>query len=228
MAKRIKTEESILPTTKDKKLIGALVESELLYEGIKLRGLVLYTISAMKEVGIMLSIENIIVSCFSIFPKKFSLFGWPEFPDTFRVHNACRQLANREKGRKDSAITGTKAQFIILPRGEQELKQIYELLNAPQKQKTFTRNRIQEKILAQTKKSKAFISYQNKVEIAKVDMYDVLQCPLGTANEDLRDNYDTLMNYAIDDNNEEVINFLKEIRNQFKEIDDVKRERKCK
>lgn len=50
------------------------------YGSIDLDRLVIYAIVKLEELGIELSLENIIVGTFKLFPNKFSLAGYPEFP----------------------------------------------------------------------------------------------------------------------------------------------------
>ena len=55
------------------------------YEMIDLDRLVIFSIIKIESLGLDLSLENIIVAAFRLFPKRFSLIGYPEYPDATRV-----------------------------------------------------------------------------------------------------------------------------------------------
>ncbi|MFH1011246.1 MAG: hypothetical protein V1784_08430, partial [bacterium] len=55
------------------------------YDPIDLDRLVVYAAMTLENLGIELSLENIIVGAFKLFPQKFSLAGYPEIPDATRV-----------------------------------------------------------------------------------------------------------------------------------------------
>jgi hypothetical protein len=58
------------------------------YELMDLDRLVIYTVVELQKLGIELSLENIIVGAFKLFPKRFSIIGYPEFPDATRVEKS--------------------------------------------------------------------------------------------------------------------------------------------
>jgi hypothetical protein len=60
---------------------------EAKYENVDLDHLIMYVISQLEKIGADLSFENAAVAAFKLFPKKFSLPGYPEYPDGKRIHD---------------------------------------------------------------------------------------------------------------------------------------------
>ena len=54
---------------------------ETKYKNIGLDHLVMYAIGELDKMKADLSFENAVVASFKLFPKKFSLPGFPEYPD---------------------------------------------------------------------------------------------------------------------------------------------------
>ena len=89
------------------------------YEGINLNWLVLVAVGAVEECGIGLSFEHVVVTSFKLFPKKFSLLGYPEHPDAKRVHDALWRCAYENR---QWLIGKTSQGFAFTQRGRQELE----------------------------------------------------------------------------------------------------------
>src|SRR5437879_5397048 len=60
------------------------------YRGIPLGELAAYAIGILSENRVDCSYENLTVVLFKLFPEKFSLVGFREFPDGDRVSNTIR------------------------------------------------------------------------------------------------------------------------------------------
>jgi hypothetical protein len=50
------------------------------------------------EVDCELSYENVVVAAFRLFPSKFGLIGYPDFPDAKRVHDQLFHCFYKSKG----------------------------------------------------------------------------------------------------------------------------------
>jgi hypothetical protein len=81
--------------------------SESLYSSIDLNRLASFTIHWLKERRIPMTFENIVVASFRMFPVKFALEGYSEYPDAARInrpYSSCvRNIAtgHEEVSRKD-------------------------------------------------------------------------------------------------------------------------------
>jgi len=65
---------------------------EKAYMDIPLSDLVLYAVFSLETKKVETTFENIVAECFELFPKKFSLHGYPEYPDANRVRREIQRL----------------------------------------------------------------------------------------------------------------------------------------
>jgi len=187
------------------------------YEPIDLDRLVIYTTTELEELGVELSLENIIVGAFKLFPKKFSLAGYLEFPDATRVEKCLWRC----KGKKRQWIGGkTPHGYLIIDKTriisaqtEAELSNI-ELKKEPKRK----RLRRKEGILKETTDSPAYSKYMSgKGElISEADFCYLLQGTLDSPRETLRENFVLLKKFAEALEREDVLTFLSWLEQRFK------------
>jgi len=58
------------------------------YQNLTIDDLILYALFSLEEKGVEGRFENIVAEGFEMFPKKFYLHGYPEYPDARRVFNS--------------------------------------------------------------------------------------------------------------------------------------------
>ena len=185
------------------------------YSSIDLDHLLIYVMAKMEENQICLSFPNMTISAWKIFPKKFSIFGWPKYPDSSRISTGIWHL--KDKGKR--WITGTNSQYLITEKGRREVEIAEQLLKQPPtKRKYHSKTRKQDKLLIQVKKTAAYIKYIDKEKITQFDLYDMLQCTLDSSKNVLKENYDALLVLALDAKSKEMIDFLNVIKENFEEI----------
>ena len=63
-----------------------------LYENIDLTGLAAFALHTLHQRNIPTTFENVVVTLYRLFPKKFSLEGYPEYPDATRANRTLMQL----------------------------------------------------------------------------------------------------------------------------------------
>lgn len=186
------------------------------YENIDLDHLVMYAISKLDEIGADLSYENTVVASFKLFPQKFSLLGYEEYPDSDRIRNCLNRciLKNRQ-------WLGGKAQygFFLTDRSKVIIERSQELLNEIVINKTGTKSltRRKEMILSEIKNSVAFSEFNsgNEDRITEGEVCYLLQGTLDTPRSILKQNLSILKIYSQELNNEEVIKFLDLIQTKF-------------
>lgn len=81
-----------------------------LYERYSLTTLVAYCIFWLHEWNITTSLENITVASYKMFPGKFSMVGWAEFPDANRINRSILQM--RPKYRNIASSASDKGVFL--------------------------------------------------------------------------------------------------------------------
>ena len=65
---------------------------EALYQDVDLAGLATFAIKRMQELQIPVTFENVVVGLFRLFPSKFALHGFQQYPDAARVNRTLLQL----------------------------------------------------------------------------------------------------------------------------------------
>ena len=187
------------------------------YEAIDLDRLVIYTTVKLQKIGVELSLENIIVGAFKLFPKKFSLSGYLEFPDATRVEKSLWRC----KGEKRQWIDGKTAHGYLINNKTRIISSQTEaqLSNTELKKvkKTPSRLRRKEGILKETIDSSAYLKYTNgKGEsISEADLCYLLQGTLDSPRETLKENFILLKKFAEELHRKDVLIFLSYLEKRF-------------
>lgn len=85
------------------------------YTNLDLAGLAAYALKRLQDLQIPTTFENIVVALFRLFPSKFALVGYPEWPDAARVGRTLLQLGPKYRNwARGSVSTG----FILTHAGE--------------------------------------------------------------------------------------------------------------
>ena len=187
-----------------------------LYEGSNLNWLVLYAVGMLEERRIDLSFEHVVVAAFTLFPKKFSLLGYPEHPDAKRVHDALWRCAYKNR----QWLRGKTSQgFAFTERGRQELqlaKQALKRGSLPQK-KTFSQTRRFEKLLAEVRTAPAYAKYSKGTpdKVSEAECCHVLQGTLDSDRRVLADNLTKLKGMAAELGQKDVVVFMDWLESRF-------------
>jgi hypothetical protein len=194
------------------------------YDSIDLDRLVIYATIELEKLGVELSIENIIVGAFKLFPKKFSLVGYSEFPDATRVEKSLWRC----KGQKRQWIGGkTPHGYLITDRTRTIAAGTEDELSNPslRKPKITSRMRRKESILNEVTKSPAFKKYTsgNGESISEADFCYLLQGTLDSSRDTLRENLVSLKKFTEELDRDDVIKFLSWIEKSFKNFLNNKR-----
>lgn len=205
---------------KDKEKIEKLKPFDSVsYGSIDLDRLVIYTTVTLHKLGLELSLENIIVGAFKLFPKKFSLVGYLEFPDATRVEKCLWRC----KGKKRQWIGGkTPHGYIITDRTRIISDKIEAQLSNTELKKdqktTSSRMRRKEGILKETTDSSAYSKYMSgKTElISEADFCYLLQGTLDSPRDTLRENFILLKKFAEELERGDVLTFLSWLEQRFK------------
>lgn len=184
------------------------------YKHIDIDRLVMYTAVELDKLKIELSLENIVVGAFKLFPKKFSLPGYPEYPDAIRVDKALRR---RHKGRW---IGGKTAHgFWVTDMTCEVAVQTEALLKGKSLKKTRPPSKMQrrESILRDVERSPGYKKYLdgNKESITEADLCYLLQGTLDSATETLRTNFSAILVYAEQLERKDLIEFFGWIKETF-------------
>jgi hypothetical protein len=185
------------------------------YENVDLDRLVLYAVEKLEESNIEPTFDKVVVTTFKLFPEKFSLIGFPKFPDAKRVHDCLWHCTYKTKrwlfGTAKSGYKITeKGKYFLeetkkILQGEIKISKKYEL--KPQRKEVFFINLI--------KKTNAFKKYLGGKtgEITETEIREILRADTNSPKEALRQNLEKYSDYAEKINSplvKEFLNFIKE------------------
>lgn len=99
------------------------------YSGLDNNRLAAFTLSLLADRGIPTSQENLIVAVFLMFPVKFSLVGFPEYPDAERVGRSLLQLGPKYR---NWATGNRQVGYVLTEQGQLIVAQTKKLLENPE------------------------------------------------------------------------------------------------
>jgi len=169
-----------------------------LYQGEALSKLTTAGILKLHEVEMDTSYDNITVILYKLFPEKFSLINFPEYPDTLRVNRALTShciTAGYVKGNLKTnfytlTISGRKI-------AEELLGKIEVGTKSQTKRSDLKRSKYIRLVQAVTETSgfKKFLT-KDYEEIKKFDICESLHCTIDADEDLVKSNFDTLVDYA--------------------------------
>jgi hypothetical protein len=185
------------------------------YAGIGLDNLIVYTVSRLADMGVDLSFENIAVAAYRLFPAKFSLIGYPEYPDAKRVHDSLFHCIYKTKGWLGGK---TKLGFSLTDKSEKIIAETEALLaGAPSARKPApSQTRRDEKLMAEVRSSSAYTKFATgrADSISFAEICFMLHGTLDTSPTILKANYDAFMRIAQVVGQEDVIRFLSWVKGE--------------
>ncbi len=189
------------------------------YEGVNLNWLVLIAAGVVDERGMALSFENVVVTTYRLFPHKFSLLGYPDYPDAKRVHDALWRCTDKNR----EWLRGKTSQgFSFTERGRRELEGARKSLEIASEtaKPTYSNTRRFEKLLSEVLESSAFKKHAegNYEQISESECCHVLQGTLDSQRRVLRDNWRSLSDIATDLKQDKVVAFLQWLGKRFERL----------
>lgn len=198
------------------------------YESVDLDSLVVYATVKLEQLGVDLSLENIVVGAFKLFPRSFSLSGYPEFPDATRVEKCLWRCRGKEK----QWIGGKTPHGYLLTNKTREVAaqvstQIEGQLSstAIKKHKSTSRMRRKDSLLREIINSPAYAKYKSGEgeSISRSDFCYLLQGTLDSSQETLRENLTSLKMITEELEQQDVLDFLNWLEQRFKNFLNDKR-----
>jgi hypothetical protein len=198
----------------DEDLIRELTEFQANYLPIDKDRLILFTLDYLNSKNIETTFDKLTVAAFKLFPKKFSLIGFPEYPDAKTVNDCVFLHCVKTKGWvSGNAQTGYK----ITEKGKYFLDEAKNMLEGKIKvtrkygivprRKEFT-------FINLLKKTTAYKKYsQNKKEdISDFEILEALKLPLSASKEIKQKHLKQYLEYAKRINDPTAIEFLEFIQ----------------
>jgi len=171
-----------------------------LYQNERLDKLVTVGMLLLEKAGIEKNFENIVVILHKLFPQKFSLISFPQYPDTIRVDNTLRLDCKHSKFVTGNRVKGFRLTTIGRNIAEDAISDLKQGKRTTIKQKSSQRRGRATRAISGVQESEAFQKYSTKKfkEIKKFDVCEVLHGTLDTDEESLKMNLSVLHQYAND------------------------------
>lgn len=164
---------------KDEDAIRKITEFQRDYLSLDKDRLVLFAVNFLESRKIEPTFDKIVVATFRLFPKKFSLIGFPEYPDGrtiyYCTYNHCTLTKKWLLGNVQSA-------FEITERGRYFLDETEKMLEGkikPARSYDIVPRRKEATFVAELKRTNAFRKYASdrKEEITRFEIYEALKAP---------------------------------------------------
>lgn len=196
------------------------------YRNIDLNSLAVYAISFLQEKNIPTTFEIIVVTLFKLFPEKFSLEGFREYPDAARINRALLQL--RPKYR-NWAHGDVQLGYSLSEEGKCQADKVKLLLEKshlqmPLKSKPKKRTLAPDAEVTDIEKSKVFRLYNEGKEnsLTDRDVYTLFKAYSYTSPKILRNYLNKLKGYAQFNNRNDITNFLNWLEKRYSHIFKIK------
>lgn len=188
------------------------------YANIDLDHLMIYAMGQLSKINADLSFENAVVAVFRLFPAKFGLLGFPEYPDSDRVMNCLNRCTKPKRW-----IDGRPRQgFSLNDRSPIFIKETEDMLGGltKEKAKSSSQTRRKEIILAEVSESPAYIKYRSNKEnlVSEAEVCSLLQGTLDSDRKILRNNLLSLKTFSDELHQEQISRFLDWLEQQFREF----------
>jgi len=195
--------------------------SESFYSSLDLNRLACYTIQWLLEHKIQMTFENITVAAFRMFPVKFALEGYSEYPDAARINRALLQL--RPKYR-NWARGNVQKGFVLTESGLSEVQRVKDVLSAKVAPTSeIKRKRAKPRTMDLTRDISVIVDsalfskwkQDRLIDGTALELLDMLQAFAYTPSKALRERLAMLENAALQVGREDVVAFFKDIRKRF-------------
>jgi hypothetical protein len=197
------------------------------YEAFDLNRLVVYVIAVLDEMDAPATLENITVAAHRLFPKRFAMVGYPQFPDAVRVNRALLQLRpkyrNWATGRTrigwslndNGAAQAEAVRRVLLPGGTAD-RPLTKEDTLPERDVRGNRTLGADSELERVRRSALFEKYRAGWEGAAVlEVFDVLNAYTHTPPTHLNKKLRELKGAAADAGDDEMLDFLRKLPKQF-------------
>jgi len=201
------------------------------YTKITLNDLVVYSMYYLHKKGSEITSEDIISACFVLFPKRFSLQKYPQWPDSGMVSR--RWSDCKSKGYlRGNDIKG----FLITAKGIRRAAKVEKSLGKPlkpirapkaktQKSIALVQEAVHPELKAQAKKyvrsiemSDAYKHYKKKLPLNEFDFRSLLLCTMETPPATLARNLNQFKEYVNIHKRKDLLSFLEFCEDKFSNL----------
>lgn len=200
------------------------------YKDYALTTLTAYVVHWLQKWGIPTSLENVAVTSHRLFPVKFGMVGWPEFPDVNRTNRSVLQM--RPKYRNLATSASDKGVFLN-QRGVEEAVSLIRKVGPPLTEGGHPTGEVEEEVRPELGKRARSIHPEAAVEAVRrshlfelylasrfdeaeaIDLIGLLDVYDHTPSKEKRDRLRWLTESAKEVKDEEVVAFLDKVQTRF-------------
>ena len=179
--------------------------------------LILYVVNLLEEMKLEPTFDKVSATAFKLFPSRFSLIGFEEYPDSKRVHDCLFHCTYKPK----NWISGNaQSGYRITDKGKYFLREAKKILKGEinlSKKYSIKPKRKELTFINLLKKTTAFKKYSenHKDEITKNDLTEALRV-YKDSPELIKKHLDKYYEYANAINDPEILDFLEFVKKQIK------------
>jgi hypothetical protein len=195
-----------------------------IYTQIALNDLVTFATYYLTQINERISAENITAACYLLFPERFSLHGYPQWPDSTVVNKRWIDCRNR------GYIAGSTAEdFSLTAKGLDIAEKVAKTLGGsrPLFHRGKTKNVRSElrtragRFVNAIEASDAYLLFKSRGRNAPISEYDfrnMLLCTMESTAQTLNKNLDQFKQFAADYKRNDLFEFLEFCQNRFQSI----------
>jgi hypothetical protein len=201
---------------KDEDVIRRFAEYSEDYSFMDKDRLVLFSVSQLESKRIEPTFDKIVVAAFRLFPKKFSLIGFPEYPDGRTIYYCAYNHCTLDK---KWLFGNVQSAFKLTERGRYYLDETQKMLEGkivPTRIHQTSPRRKETTFLSILKKTRAYEKYlqDEKGLIDKSDLLEALRVS-SDSKALIEANLTKYMEYALRINEHSVVKFLEFARSKL-------------
>jgi len=187
------------------------------YQSLDLDRLLTYAMNVLDDHEVPLYFDYISICVFRLFPKKFSMAIFEEYPDTNRISKALRRLTDAH--RRNWATGNIENGFNLTEAGKEIYKQVNQLLKSPaqidRKMPKRTRGRSTQDDATEILNSELYKKWKQDAEISEFEVSNFLGASPYTPKALLAKHLENLKLAAETSKNLEVDEFLNWLEDNF-------------
>lgn len=193
------------------------------YDGFDLDRLVVYTLFVLEGSKIPLYFDFICVALFRLFPRKFSMANFRQYPDTNRISKALRRLTDQK--RKRWATGNIENGFYLTDLGCEMAKQVSGSIKNPLPRKdrkpiivSKSRGKSLSDDIREIRVSEAFKKWVANEEVNNYEFFAFLKAAPYTPKQLLAEHLKRLKVSATTTKDKEVLKFLSWLERKFSNL----------
>jgi hypothetical protein len=190
------------------------------YRKVNLDQLVVFALHSLLKRGLEATFENVVAEAYSLFPERFALRRFPEWPDSAVVNKSWLRCRSDEH----YIVGSTRDGFRLTPKGAEVAERMAKLMQVGRppprrRQAELSETRTQEgRLVRSLQQSEAFRTYEATKELSHMSDYDfceTLMCTTESSPSLVRANLEQFRDACQIYGRDELVRFLHACEQRF-------------